>query len=147
VLTSSVRPAEPNFGGNDVVGVDDIAVDCPTLDDPIRTLHVDGTSVDSGVLSLMTEDRRLLLATIAVPTAIVFAVLLALVVLRLFGQLAIHGVFRLGRAAVTPVPDHRAVRVRTHRPRDEAPPDGEVSPAPTSSVPDDADAEETTAVH
>lgn len=118
VPASTVRPPEPTFGGNDVVGVDDLAVDCPTLDDPVRTLQVDGTSVDSGVLSLMTEDRRLLLATLAVPTMIVFAVLLALVVLRVFGGLAFRGVFQLGRAAVTPVTDHRAVRVRTHRPRD-----------------------------
>jgi len=122
VLASTVRQPEPMFGGNDVVGVDDIAVDCPRLDDPVRTLLVDGTSVDSGVLSLMTDDRRLLLATLAVPTAIVFAVLLGLVVLRLFGGLAFRGVFQLGRAAVTPVPDHRAVRVRSHRPRDPGPP-------------------------
>jgi hypothetical protein len=118
VPASTVRPPEPTFGGNDVVGVDDLAVECPTLDDPVRTLQVDGTSIDSGVISLMTEDRRLLLATIAVPTMIVFAVLLALVVLRVFGGLAFRGVFQLGRAAVTPVPDHRAVRTRSHRPRD-----------------------------
>lgn len=133
VPSSTVRPAEPTFGGNDVVGVDDIAVDCPTLDDPIRTLEVDGTSIDSGVLSLMTEDRRLLLATIAVPAAIVFAVLLALVVLRAFGVLAFRGMFQLGRAAVTPVADHRAVRVRTHRPRD--------AEDPLSIAVDDSDAE------
>ncbi len=120
VLSSTVRPQEPNFGGNDVAGVDDLAVECPVLDDPIRTLRVDGTSVDSGVLSLMTEDRRLLLATIAVPAGIVIAVLLALVVLRAFGALAVRGVFQLGRAAVTPVPDHRAVRSRSHRARDVA---------------------------
>ena len=118
VPASTVRPPEPTFGGNDVVGVDDLAVDCPTLDDPVRTLQVDGTSVDSGVISLMTEDRRLLLATLAVPAMIVFGVLLGLVVLRVFGGLAFRGVFQLGRAAVTPVPDHRAVRVRTHRPRE-----------------------------
>jgi uncharacterized membrane protein YfbV (UPF0208 family) len=69
----------------------------------------------------MTDDRRLLLATWAVPTMIAFAVLLGLVVVRLFGGLAVRGVFQLGRAAVTPVPDHRAVRVRTHRPRDAEP--------------------------
>ena len=103
-----------------MIGVDDLAVDCPTLDDPIRTLQVDGTSIDSGVLSAMTDDRRLLLATLGVPAAIVFAVLLALVVVRLFGGLAFRGVFQLGRAAVTPVSDHRAVRVRTHRPRGDA---------------------------
>lgn len=115
VLSSTVRPEEPTFGGNDVVGVDDIAVTCPRLDDPVRTVNLDGTSVDSGVLSLMTDDRRLLLATLAVPTAIVFAALLALVILKTFGRLAFLGVWQLGRAAVTPVADHRAVRVRTHR--------------------------------
>jgi hypothetical protein len=114
-LSSTVRAAEPDFGGNDVIGVDDVAVVCPTLDDPVRTLEVDGSDVDSGVLSLLTEDRRLLLATLAVPTAIVFAALLALVILKVFGVLAMRGVFQLGRAAVTPVPDHRVVRVRRHR--------------------------------
>ena len=119
VLSSRVRPAEPTFGGNDVIGVDDLSVTCPELDDPIRTLNLDGTSVDSGVLSLLTEDRRLLLATIAVPAALAVAALLALVVLRVFGRLAVGGVWQLGRAAVTPVPDHRAARVRTHRPVDD----------------------------
>jgi hypothetical protein len=115
-LSSNVRPPEPDFGGNDVVGVDDSAVECPTVDDPIRTLSVDGTDVDSGVMSLLFDDRRVLLATIAVPAAIAFAALIALVVLRMFVGLATKGVFQLGRAAVTPVPDHRAVRVRRHRP-------------------------------
>jgi len=114
-LSSTVRPPEPTFGGNDVIGVDDVSIICPTIDDPVRTLNVDGTSVNSGVLSLLTEDRRLLLATLAVPAALVFAALLALVVLKMFGRLAMSGVWQLGRAAVTPVPDHRVVRVRSHR--------------------------------
>jgi len=70
------------------------------------------------VLTLMGAARRLLLATLAVPAAIVFAALLALVVLKVFGSLAMRGVFQLGRAAVTPVQDHRAVRVRRHRDTD-----------------------------
>lgn len=114
VLSSKVRPAEPTFGGNDVVGVDDVSIDCPVVDDPVRTLSVDGSSVDSGVLSLLVDDKRLLLATLAVPTAIAFAALLALVVLKTFGVLAAKGMLRLGRAAVTPVPDHRVTRVRRH---------------------------------
>jgi len=121
VLSSRVRPAEPTFGGNDVVGVDDISVTCPDLDDPIRTVNLDGTSIDSGVLSLLTEDRRLLLATVAVPAALVAAALLALVLLKMFGRLAVSGVWQLGRASVTPVPDHRAARVRTHRRTDGLP--------------------------
>ena len=120
-LSSRVRPPEPTFGGNDVIGVDDLSVTCPELDDPIRTLNLDGTSVDSGVLSLLTEDRRLLLATLAVPAALVAAALLALVLLKMFGRLAVSGVWQLGRAAVTPVPDHRAARVRTHRRVDDVP--------------------------
>ncbi len=115
-LSSNVRPPEPDFGGNDVVGVDDSAVECPPVDDPVRTLLVDGTDVDSGVMSLLFDDRRVLLATIAVPAAIAFAALVVLVLLRMFVGLATKGVFQLGRAAVTPVPDHRAVRVRRHRP-------------------------------
>src|SRR6056297_138519 len=115
-LSSTVRPPEPTFGGNAVIGVDDSAVECLRLDDPVRTLDVDGTSVESGVLSLLTEDRRLLASTLAVPVAIAFAVLLALVVVKVFGVLAMKGVFALGRRAVTPVPDHRATRVRAHRP-------------------------------
>jgi hypothetical protein len=114
-LASKVRPAEPTFGGNDVVGVDDVSLDCPAVDDPVRTLDVDGSDVDSGVFSLLTDDRRLLLATLAVPTAIAFAALLALVVLKTFGVLAAKGMLQLGRAAVTPVPDHRVTRVRQHR--------------------------------
>ena len=115
-LSSNVRPPEPSFGGNDVVGVDDSAVECPRVDDPVRTLLVDGTDVDSGVMSLLFDDRRVLLATIAVPAAIAFVALVVLVLFRMFVGLATKGVFQLGRAAVTPVPDHRAVRVRHHRP-------------------------------
>ena len=74
------------------------------------------------MLSLLTDDRRLLLATLAVPTALVFAALLGLGVLKMFGRLAISGVWQLGRASVTPVPDHRVVRVRTHRSVDEPAP-------------------------
>ncbi len=114
-LSSSVRPPEPDFGGNDVVGVDDSSVVCPVVDEPIRTLNVDGTDVDSGVLSLLFDDRRVLLATVAVPSAIALVALVVLVLLRMAVGLASKGVFELGRAAVTPVPDHRAVRVRSHR--------------------------------
>lgn len=138
-LASTVRPPEPLFGGNDVVGVDDVAVTCPTLDDPVRTLEVDGSSVDSGVMSLMTDDRRLLLATIAVPTALVVAALAALVVLKGLSVLAMRGVFQLGRAAVTPVPDHRAVRTRRHR--DVGPTDADGSVADDDADPDSVSAD------
>ncbi len=129
-LVSNVRPAEPTFGGNDVIGLEDTAVECPELDDPVRTVNLDGSDVDSGVLSLLFDDRQLLFATIAVPTVIAVVALIAIVILKGVGVVAMRGVFELGRAAVTPVPDHRAVRVRAHRPRrpgDDVDPDEDAS--------------------
>jgi phosphotransferase system glucose/maltose/N-acetylglucosamine-specific IIC component len=67
------------------------------------------------VLTLLFDDRRLLAATVLVPTAIAFAALLALVLVRMVWGVAMKGVMELGRTAVTPTIDHRAVRVRTHR--------------------------------
>lgn len=115
LLRSTIRPAEPLFGGNAVIGLDDTDVECPTLDDPVRTVNLDGTSVDSGVLSPLFEDKARLAATIGVPAAIAFGVLVGLVILRQLVGLGFRGVFALGRAAVTPTADHRAIRTRRHR--------------------------------
>lgn len=115
VLASAVRPPAPLFGGNDVVGVDDTDVECPELDDPVRTLQVDGTDVDTGLLTPLLDERRTLLATIAVPAGIAFAALVGLILLRRVLAWGVRGIFALGRAAVTPAPDHRAVRIREHR--------------------------------
>ena len=114
-LYSTVRPAEPLFGGNDVIGLNDTDIECPTIDDPVRTVLPDGTSVDSGVISPLLDDKTRLAATLGVPTAIVFGVIIALVLLRKVWGLFLTGVFELGRAAVTPSPDHTSVRTRSHR--------------------------------
>ncbi len=114
-LFSTVRPAEPLFGGNDVIGLDDTDVECPNIDDPVRTVLPDGTSVDSGVISPLLDDKTTLLATLGVPTAIVFGAMIGLVLLRKAWHLFLKGIFELGRAAVTPTPDHKAIRVREHR--------------------------------
>jgi len=106
------------FGGDAVIGVDDNELECPELDDPVQTLNVDGTEVETGLLSPLFEDRRLLLATIGVPAAIVGLVLVGLVLLRKLLDLGLAGVFHLGRVAVTPTSDHRAARVREHAPAD-----------------------------
>ncbi len=113
-LSSTVRPPTPLFGGNDVIGLEDASVECPEFEDPVRTLLVDGSGVDSGLMSLLLDDRRLLAATVLVPTAIAFAVLLALVLVRRLWGFAMKGVMELGRSAVTPTPDHKAVRIRAH---------------------------------
>ena len=113
-LASKVSPDAPLFGGDAVVGVNDREIDCPNIDDPIQTINVDGTPVESGLLTPFFDDKRLLLATILVPAAIVGAVLVGLVLLRRAIGVGFRGIFAIGRAAITPTGDHRAARVRHH---------------------------------
>ena len=57
-LHSKVKPTPQLFGGDQVVGVDDATVVCPTYDDPIITRMIDGTPVETGLLTPLLEDKR-----------------------------------------------------------------------------------------
>ena len=147
-LTSKASPDAPLFGGDAVVGLEDTETVCPVVDDPVQTINVDGTPVETGLFTPLTEDRGLLLATIAVPAAIVGLALIALVLLRRMIDIGFRGIFTLGRAAVVPSGDHRAARVRRHAADGEIDdPDDDVDGAEpgdgldsdTSSDADDAD--------
>lgn len=113
-LASKVSPDSPLFGGDAVVGLEDTEVECPVVDDPVQTINLDGTPVEAGLLSPLFDDKRVLLATIGVPAIIVGLVLIGLVLLRRGLDVSFQGIFALGRAAVSPSPDHRASRVRHH---------------------------------
>jgi hypothetical protein len=82
VLTSKVRAAEPLFGGDEVIGAAETDVECPVLEDPIRTMLPDGSSVESGVLTPLTEAKRSLLRAILLPLGVAVAAVFALVALR-----------------------------------------------------------------
>jgi hypothetical protein len=113
-LTSKASPDAPLFGGDAVVGLEDTETVCPVVDDPVQTINVDGTAVETGLFEPLTQDKRLLLATIAVPAAIVGLALIGLILLRRLIDIGFRGIFALGRAAVVPSGDHRAARVRRH---------------------------------
>jgi len=113
-LASKVSPETLLCGGDAVVGLEDTEVVCPVVDDPVQTIHVDGTPVESGLLTPLLDDKRLLLSTLLVPAAIAGVVLIGLVLLRRALSLGMRGIFALGRAAVVPTGDHRAARVRRH---------------------------------
>ena len=81
-LSSKVRPAEPLFGGNAVIGLTEKASDCPIVEDPIRTLHPDGTEIDAGLLQALSNDKQGLFLAIAKPLIAVFAIVLGLVLIR-----------------------------------------------------------------
>lgn len=81
-LTSSVRPQQPLFGGDAVIGADDSDVDCPVLDDPVRTLFPDGSSVDSGLFTPLRGQGSSLLNALATPLLVASLVLVVLVALK-----------------------------------------------------------------
>ncbi|MGA0185358.1 MAG: hypothetical protein ACO3LA_02505 [Ilumatobacteraceae bacterium] len=73
VLSSKVREERPLFGGDAVLGENDTAASCPTFEDPIRTLNVDGSEIPAGVLVGVTENlwRYVLVIVMSVLGAIV----------------------------------------------------------------------------
>ena len=91
VLLSTVREAAPLFAGDAVIGANDSDIDCPRVEDPVRTLLVDGRPVDTGVLTPLKGHSGSLLAAVLKPLIIAFGVLVALVLLK-------HLLFATGRS-------------------------------------------------
>ncbi|MCU1396734.1 MAG: hypothetical protein JWM34_5162 [Ilumatobacteraceae bacterium] len=82
VLTSKVREAKPILGGNAIIGLTEKGVDCPTLEDPVRTFHVDGSPIDAGMLKGLAADKQGIALAFAKPIGVVIAIILVLVLVR-----------------------------------------------------------------
>ncbi len=81
-IYSRVTEEAPLFGGNEVADINNSGVVCPNFADVARTLNVDGSSVESGVLSgLSGESDRVVLAVV-VPAGLVLLGLVTLVLIR-----------------------------------------------------------------
>ena len=78
-LSSTIRDSNELFGGAEVVGSN---VRCPKFEAAARTLHDDGTSIDSGLFVTVFDQPVRLLAALVLPTLLVFLALLALVWFR-----------------------------------------------------------------
>ncbi len=78
-LSSTIRYSNELFGGAEVVGSN---VRCPKYEAAARTLHSDGTSIDSGLFVTVFDQPARLLAALVLPTLLVFLALLALVWFR-----------------------------------------------------------------
>jgi hypothetical protein len=112
LLASTVREATPLFGGDAVIGANDSDIDCPRVEDPVRTLLADGTPVDTGVLTPLKGQGSSLLSAVLRPLAVAFGVLVALVLVK-------HLVFGVGRSLreiglAEPLPP-RVRGIRRHR--------------------------------
>lgn len=83
VLSSKVRLAAPLFGGDAVIGVNDTDLACPRVEDGVKTLHVNGAGVDTGVLAPLKTAKRSLLRAVLKPLGIAFVILVCLVAIKL----------------------------------------------------------------
>ncbi len=78
LLYSRVTEPAPLFGGDDVIGLAEIDLDCPEFIDPVSTLQPDGAVVATSVVQPLFEHRGQVLAAAILPFAVVFAVLFLL---------------------------------------------------------------------
>ena len=112
VLVSTVREAAPLFGGDAVIGANDSDIDCPRVEDPVRTLEGDGGPVDTGVLTPLKGQGGSLLSAVLRPFGVAFAVLLLLVLVK-------HAFFAFGRSLRDmsfTEPPPKSMRPRQHQP-------------------------------
>lgn len=81
-LRSRVRPEQVIYGGDEIIGATESELECPEVVDPLRTIHVDGSSVDSGLVTPLVNDRRGLLRVLLVPLIVVIGAVFALASVR-----------------------------------------------------------------
>ena len=112
VLSSKVREPEPLFGGDEVIGAAESDVKCPAIVDPVRTLDVDGTPIEAGVISPLADAKRSILRSLLLPLAIAFGIIFGLVLLRWILTGLGKGVGSVVRTAAEP----REVRARDPHP-------------------------------
>jgi hypothetical protein len=94
ILVSRVTEPVENFGGDEVIGVNETDVNCPAFDDPMRTLHVDGSTIDATVTGPFLAAKLRLLSAVLVPIGVAFAAIFLLAMLRLSVAGLYHSVAR-----------------------------------------------------
>jgi hypothetical protein len=93
LLISKVREEAPLFGGAAVIGSGE-TLDCPSREDPIRTLYEDGSTIDTGVFAPLRDNAWLVVFVGVLSVAIVLALLFGVVLLRVMVRGASRGLRR-----------------------------------------------------
>jgi hypothetical protein len=89
VLESKVRVPPDMFGGDAVAAAQ--RVSCPDYEDPVRTLLVNGDSIDTGVIQPLVADRRGLLGSLLIAVGVGLGLLFLLVATKVLVTGAIRG--------------------------------------------------------
>lgn len=83
LLTSRVTEPIENFGGDEVIGVSETDVDCPEFEDPMRTLHLDGTPIEANMLQPFFDAKIRIAGAFLIPLAVAIGAVFALATVRL----------------------------------------------------------------
>ncbi len=81
-LNSKVREVKLLFGGNAIIGLTEKSRQCPTVEDPIRTLRLDGSPIDAGMLTGLTSAKKKIAWALLEPLLAVAGIVLVLVLIR-----------------------------------------------------------------
>lgn len=112
LLESKVAPERQSIGENEVINANETDEQCPELSDPKMTMHVDGTSIDAGMLTPLFDDSRGMLSAVLTAAGLVLGGILALAALRwLFTGLG-RGVESMARTSSQSPQARSAVRAR-----------------------------------
>ena len=97
LLVSRVSDPIENFGGDEVIGVSETDVDCPEFEDPMRTLHLDGTPIDASVIQPFLDARVRIFSALVLPFALAMGAIFVLAMFRLSVSGLYHSVVDTGR--------------------------------------------------
>lgn len=101
LLVSRATPPIDHFGGDEVIGVSETDVDCPVFEDPMRTLHVDGTPVEASMLEPFLDARMQIFGALLIPLGIAVGVIFLLAMFRLSLAALFHSIVSGGQRRVS----------------------------------------------
>lgn len=108
-LFSKVRDPEPLLGSSQVIGLNS-GVDCPEIEDAVRTLTMEARPVDSGVLTPLRDARSRLVRSLVLPAVWVLVALIGLATVKAVVSAMLEASHRVWNGE--PVVDQRARRRR-----------------------------------
>jgi hypothetical protein len=97
LLASRVSEPIEDFGGDEVIGVSETDVNCPPYEDPMRTLHLDGTPVETSVLQPFFDAKVRIVSALLLPAALALGAIFLLATFRLSLAGLYHSVVGTGR--------------------------------------------------
>lgn len=92
-LFSKIRDPEPLLGSSQVVGLNS-GVNCPEIEDAVRTLDLEGRSVESGVLAPIREARGRVVRSLVLPLVWILGILVILATVRNLGSAFFQASYR-----------------------------------------------------